>query len=161
MYTGIQTMELEISPIKPSDVNKALELVSEAAMGEMGFPLEALCHYRDIIVNVLNGQSKGHLFLGCKKNEDLIGLLICLPPEGGVATILWLVVAPKYKGQGIGTQLFNMACQWAKDNGCHKIKLTASTTTAVHFYEKQGMKVEGSHRDHWWHLDFWSLGKFL
>jgi hypothetical protein len=62
---------------------------------------------------------------------------------------------------GVGKALFQQACKVYGSLGCHKVKLTASTPKAVTFYEKLGMSVEGKHLNHWWMLDFWSLGKLL
>jgi GNAT superfamily N-acetyltransferase len=156
MYIGIQTMELKISPIEPSELGQTMNLIVEVAENEMGFPPEAINRYRDALA-----KSSNNLLLGARKNGDLVGVLVCLFPEGGIATILWLIVASNYRGQGIGSKLFDEACKWALDNGCHKIKLTASTEDAVSFYKLKGMIIEGFHPNHWWHLDFWSLGKLL
>ena len=58
--------------------------------------------------------------------------------------LLWdLRVANEYKHQGIGQTLFDMAKQYAKENGFKQFKVECQNTNpaAVNFYHKQGMKL--------------------
>jgi GNAT superfamily N-acetyltransferase len=154
----------EISPVKPSEAHLVWPLLTEIATEELGFPEEALQHYRLTLTDeeiVRWAQSQKHVLIAARKDGKLVGILIGTPPEGGVGTILWLLVTPEYRGEGIGARIFEEACKRYKAIGCHKIKMTAPTKDAVMFYEKQGMQIEGFHIDHWWHLNFWSLGKRL
>ncbi|MBQ9267821.1 MAG: GNAT family N-acetyltransferase [Clostridia bacterium] len=58
--------------------------------------------------------------------------------------ILWDIrVSDKYKHQGIGQTLFDMAKKYAKGNGFKQLKVECQNTNpaAVKFYHKQGMKL--------------------
>jgi GNAT superfamily N-acetyltransferase len=158
MYTENPMKGIDLLPVQASEVEAVFELISTVAQTEIGMPSGALGRYRDSLKGDAAGQpGKGYLLCGRCRTE-VAGVLICTQPEGGVATILWLIVGKNYRGGGLGSDLFQKACQWAKTAGCHKIKLTAASKEAVRFYTQLGMKVEGFHRDHWWHMDFWSLG---
>lgn len=157
-------MSFEISPLKADEAHLVWPFVANIAKEEMKFPDEVLVHYRRILTDEEIGRRSRddkHLLIAARKDGKIEGILIGTPPEGGVATILWLLVSARCRREGIGKCLFEAGCSCFRSMGCHKIKLTAPTSDAVRFYEKQGMAVEGFHPDHWWHLDFWSLGKNL
>ena len=103
--------------------------------------------------------------LACHKNSLLCqtdeGLIIVSPPEGGVATILWLLVDPAHQKKGCGRRLLGQAIAHYQKQKCHKLKVMAPSLTAVHYYEHNGFKTEGFHPTHWAECDFWSLGKFI
>ena len=58
----------------------------------------------------------------------------------------------------VGKALFAEAVKAYREKGAHKIKLTVPQEETVRFYEKQGMELEGVHRNHWWNHDFWAMG---
>ena len=134
------------------------------AANELGFSSVALDHFSQSFTDeelVRRIQCPGTPVFIAMKNDCLAGVLIGSLPEGGVGTIIWLIVFSGFRGIGLGKDLFEKACKAYSSMGCHKVKLTASTPEAVRFYEKLGMSVEGQHNNHWWMLDFWSLGKLL
>lgn len=60
--------------------------------------------------------------------------------------VLWDIrVANEYKHKGIGQELFNMAKEYAKNNGFKQLKVECQNTNpvAVNFYHKQGMVLHG------------------
>lgn len=63
---------------------------------------------------------------------------------------LGIVVARKYQGQGIGTELIRQLIQWANGNGVTK-RLSLDTRTdnvkAVELYMKFGFIVEGCRKN--------------
>jgi GNAT superfamily N-acetyltransferase len=66
--------------------------------------------------------------------------------QGGIrAQIEAVRTHSKYRGQGIGTQVFQYAIQRAKDKGCHLVQLTSDKKRpdAIRFYESLGF--EASH----------------
>lgn len=97
-------------------------------------------------------------FLALKAGEKIAGVSLCAPPEGGVATLIWLLVDKANQGQGIGKALFTESCRFYKELGCHKLKLTAPSEEARKFYNSLGMNEEGFHPNHWFGADFWSFG---
>lgn len=157
-------MSVEISPVKAREAHLVWPFVASIAREEMKFHDEILLHYRKLLTDEEIGrrsQDERHVLLAARRDGEMEGILIGTPPEGGVATILWLLVSAKCRREGIGKSLFEAGCRRFRSMGCHKVKLTAPTSDAVRFYEKQGMAVEGFHPNHWWHLDFWSMGKNL
>ena len=63
---------------------------------------------------------------------------------------LGIVVAKKYQGQGIGTELIRLLIEWARGNGVTtRIRLDTRTdnTAAVALYMKFGFTVEGCCRN--------------
>ena len=58
-----------------------------------------------------------------------------------IAEIMELVVDEGYRSQGIGKELFQYACMYAKDNGCAQIELATNQLRhqAHRFYEREGM----------------------
>lgn len=134
------------------------------AANELGFPAVALEYFRQSFTDaelVRRIRCPGNPVFVVVKNDCLAGVLIGSLPEGGVGTIIWLIVASGLRSLGFGKTLFEEACKAYSAMGCHKVKLTASTREAVKFYENLGMSIEGQHINHWWMLDFWSLGKLL
>ncbi len=152
---------IEVLPIKPADVDDAFRLIRSVAVEELGMPEAALAGYRDLMERAAADPSGSGLFLGCRTGVAITGVVLCSRPEGGVATIIWLIVGEAHQGAGQGVLLLQAACDWARRQGCHKIKLTASSPDAIRFYERNGMDVEGYHPSHWWSIDFWSLGMQL
>lgn len=105
---------------------------------------------------------KNRVFLcSYSSEENPVGIILGAAPEAGVATIIWLLVDEPYRGKKIGTTLFKDACNFYKNLGCHKLKLTAPTSEAKDYYISLGMQEEGFHPKHWHGMDFWSLGMNL
>ncbi len=156
-------MNIKIESLLPSDAlefSRALTLFAEGS----GFSRTALEQYNqrwtaETIACAV--QRNEGILLAAKESGGIIGLVIGTAPEGGVATIIWLLVAPNHIRKGIGRMLFLEACHLYRSMGCHKVKLTTTSRHAVGFYESQGMRIEGYHPEHWWHMDFWSLGIIL
>lgn len=55
-----------------------------------------------------------------------------------------LYVRPEAKGRGIGTALYQAACQWAKEQGAERVKLMTlgENRDARAFYDKMGMQEQ-------------------
>ena len=156
-------MNLKIESLLPSDArefSRALNLFAEGS----GFSQAALEQYNQrwtAETIAFAAEKKEGILLAAKETGEIIGLVMGTPPEGGVATIIWLLVSPDHIRKGIGRMLFLEACHQYRSIGCHKVKLTTTSRKAVGFYKTQGMQIEGYHPEHWWHMDFWSLGILL
>lgn len=157
-------MSVEILAIKPQEAHAFCEKLYDLSADGIGFPEEALHHYRSIWTTDAIAQAarnRQHVLIAAWEGETMVGLLLGAPSEGGVGTIIWVLVARDYQRQGIGRRLFAEACRRYRGMGSHKVKLTVPNKKTVQFYEKQGMHVEGFHVNHWWHMDVWSMGKIL
>jgi ribosomal protein S18 acetylase RimI-like enzyme len=93
--------------------------------------------------------------------DEIIGLVSGTAPEGGVGTVVWLLVDARWRGRKAGRALYDAACHAYRDLGAHKMKLTAPSEEAKRFYESCGMRVEGFHPKHWYEMEFFSLGTAL
>ena len=80
--------------------------------------------------------------------ERIGGCVIVLGTEGVLKhegrkddAVLWdLRVHPDYRGQGVGSRLFDAAVAWARERGCRCLKIETQNTNvpACRFYAKQG-----------------------
>lgn len=94
-------------------------------------------------------------------DQQVIGLVIGGAPNGGVASLDWVVVAPGHQGQGLGQQLVAGALASYRNRGAHKVVLYTETESARQFYERCGMTCEGVHPQHWWGLTHYCMGVVL
>ncbi len=112
----------------------------------------------------LDAKEQASSIKSLKGNQTNIMLLAMDGEEiAGIATInsshkiksrhegeLGIVVAKKYQGQGIGTELIRLLIEWARGNGVTtRIRLDTRTdnTAAVALYMKFGFTVEGCCRN--------------
>jgi len=144
-------MDIKIKKINKRDYKEILHILHKVAVEELNFPKSSMSSYRKLFSKKIIGYKVLY-----KKN--ICGFIIGTSPEGGVGTIIWLILKKEFRGKKLGKLLFERIKQYYKSKNCHKIKLTVPTRKALKFYKRMGMKVEGFHRKHWWKMDFWSLG---
>lgn len=101
------------------------------------------------------------MLAACARDGAPVGLCFGAPPEAGVGTVIWVLVADRARGLGVGARLVDAAAACYRERGAHKIKLTAPSTRARDFYLRNGFETEGLHRRHWFGADFWAMGRFL
>lgn len=90
--------------------------------------------------------------LVAEEKEELVGYLLA---NGGNAkknihtAHLIIGIDKDYRGQGIGTLLFEALEKWAKKNKLHRLELTVVTSNerAVSLYKNQGFELEGTKKD--------------
>ena len=129
------------------------------AQTTIDYPPEALAYYQQrFSPESLADQLENTIALYIQNNGKIEAVLFGTMAEGGVATIIWLLVNKKFQGEGYGRALFNAAKSQYLAMGTHKIKLTAPNKSTLAFYQKQGMVKEGFHSNHWWNMDIFSLG---
>jgi ribosomal protein S18 acetylase RimI-like enzyme len=154
-------MAENIVSLEPSDSRLIIDLFGNLFGKDLPFPPEAVDYFNRSFSKeslIQSSNRSGSLLLGIKYENELAAFVQGSPPEGGVGTIIWLVVSPKLQGCGLGEKLFTAACSHYRSINTHKLKLTAPSSRAVAFYKRIGMREEGFHPAHWWHMDFWSLG---
>lgn len=106
-------------------------------------------------------RANNDLLLCAWVKNKLAGLVSGTAPEGGVGTIIWLMVDPEFQNNKIGSHLLHYAKEHYQHLGAHKLKLTVHDKRAASFYEREGLTVECLHQNHWWNLDFWEMVCFL
>jgi len=125
------------------------------------FPQEAVKNYLkpwtpDIVMSRL--EHDHDVLIAAIIGDEIVGLVSGTAPEGGVGTIIWLLVDARWRGHKVGRALYEAACHAYRELGAHKMKLTAPSEEAKRFYESCGMRVEGYHPKHWFKIAFFSLG---
>lgn len=150
---------MEITRISNNEAQLFSDHLQRLVLETIKLPDIAIRHYlkswnTEKVINQLND----YIFLLAKEENQVLGLVLGAPPEGGVGTIIWVLVDEKAQKKGVGKELFNQACNDYILKGAHKVKLTVPDEKTVEFYLKQGMITEGIHRNHWWNHDFWSMG---
>ncbi len=128
------------------------------------FPPEAINDYLKPWTpdHVRSRLERGHdILVAAYADDELIGLASGTAPEAGVGTIVWLLIDGAWRDRKAGRALYGAACHAYRDLGAHKVKLTAPSERAKRFYEACGMRVEGFHSNHWYKMEFFSLGMDL
>lgn len=98
------------------------------------------------------------------KAEDKSGILgtMELKIEGGVGKINTILVGNKSQRKGVGKALMQKADELTKENNGHKMFLiTGKNWEAVKFYKALGFEKTGELRDHYFHVDFIEMSKFI
>lgn len=155
-------MSIRIKSISKGNIEyfkKALKNLSRLTP----FPEKAFIQFDKRIDNYsfLQKREEEVNLLAINDRNEIIGVLNGTGIEGGVGTIIWLLVSKKEKNKGLGSMMFKKACNLYIELGAHKVKLTVPEKGTTKFYEKQGMKLEGFHPNHWWGMDIWSMGIIL
>lgn len=110
---------------------------------------------------VVGEWDKKHFFLEAKENGEVVGTLR-LELTAGVAYIDSFIVAKDKRGKGIGKALVRRAEEIAREYRAHKIHLnTGKDWEARKVYEKLGYEKAGNFPDHYYHIDFIEMHKFL
>lgn len=152
-----------VRALTPADLEATVALFNTLLDAEFpSWPAEALAHHRaawsrDALRARLDASPSVSL-IAVAAQERPIALLFGSASEGGVATVIWLLVAATERRRGLGRRLLAEACARYRALGCHKLKLTAPSERARDYYRANGFQVEGYHPRHWWQSDFWSLG---
>ena len=99
--------------------------------------------------------------LTATKNDQIIGS-IRFTIRAGVAYIDALIVDPEFRGQGIATKLLQEMERIAREKKAHKIYVqTGKSWGTASLYQKQGYAVTSELPNHYVHVDFLELTKFL
>ena len=151
---------IEIKEVSQSEISQYLFALRSLINSNINLPEEAKNSYvSQWDEEKISLQLNKWLFLSSQDEDNsTVGVLLGTPIEGGVGTIIWVLVDKKAQNKRIGSQLFRKASDWYKNKGAHKLKLTVPEEKTVEFYTKQGMAVEGEHTNHWWNHKFWSMG---
>jgi DNA-binding MarR family transcriptional regulator/GNAT superfamily N-acetyltransferase len=128
-----------------------------------GDPFEGLC--AQIVADFVNNYDAGmeRCWIAEVNGENAGCVMLVKDKEPGTARIRLLLVDPKGRGLGLGTQLTGACVSFAREAGYKKITLwTHSVLTAArHVYEKAGFTLTSSEPRHSWGKDvvaeFWDL----
>lgn len=134
---------IAIEPATAADIPALTGLLSLLFLQEAEFTPDPRAQTKGLTRIIANPQA-GIILVG-KANGEAIGmvnLLFTISTALGepVALLEDMVVAPHWRGAGVGSQLLARAIALARDKGCRRITLLTDRTneSAQRFYAKQG-----------------------
>lgn len=145
-----------IRPVTADDTVSFFEMMclldeeTEYMMYEPGERRERTKDLSRLMANIEAAVSGGDLLLVAENDlGDIVGYIWGQRGDyNRVRHIAYVVVGIRetYRGQGIGTRLFELLEDWARENGVVRLELTVEcpNEAAIRLYEKQGFVVEGT-----------------
>ena len=105
--------------------------------------------------------NKKRYFLKAYDGKEVLGTMD-LKVEAGIGKIRTLIVKRSNLRQGVGRSLIKKAEKLAKKDKAHKLILnTGKDWEAVKFYQSLGFKKSADLPNHFFHVDFIELTKFI
>lgn len=99
----------------------------------------------------INNNSHSDLFIA-EMEQRVVGYLIVqgnnMPSRVSYRAYIVVGIHSDFRGQKIGTALFNHLDDWAKEKGMHRLELTVmeNNTAGITLYKKMGFEIEGTKR---------------
>jgi ribosomal protein S18 acetylase RimI-like enzyme len=155
-------MKITVNKLTIDKVEEFSHKLLEIAEQTIDYPNQAIDYYRNTFSpEAIRLKLDNSVALYIQKKEEIVAVLFGSMPEGGVATIIWLLVDKDLHGLGYGRRLFDEAKKNYTQLATHKIKLTVPNQNTISFYKKLGMTEEGVHPNHWWNMTISSMGLVL
>jgi RimJ/RimL family protein N-acetyltransferase len=143
----------DIRPISTDDSAAFLHLLltldneTRFMMLEPGERLTSVEEMRDVIGSI---KKNGEIFV-LENEQDCAGFLsLQREPYRRNRHCAYIVIgiSAAFQGKGWGTRLFQMAEDWARSEGIHRLELTVMVhnASAIALYQKMGFEVEGTKR---------------
>ncbi|MBO5277955.1 MAG: GNAT family N-acetyltransferase [Lachnospiraceae bacterium] len=110
--------------------------------------------YQFLVQCLRNTVNTGGVVYGAFENGQLKGFTSVeaqpLGSENQYLDLSCIHVSEDMRGQGIGTRLFSLACNWAREHGAKKLYISAhSAVETQSFYRAQGcVEAEEYNREH-------------
>ena len=145
-----------IRPITAEDTVNFFEMMcfldeeTEYMMYEPGERRERTKDLSRLKANIAAASSGGDLIFVAENDlGDIVGYIWGQRGEyDRVHHVAYIVIGIRkaYRGQGIGTRLFELLEDWAKESGVVRLELTVEcpNEAAIGLYEKQGFVIEGT-----------------
>lgn len=142
--------------VREADAADVLRLVQAVAAEEVLIGVEvpnipqSVEEERRFIRAALNTPRR--LFMGAEVNGRIVGTLSLTPGQFGRKdahlAMLGIVLAPQYRGVGLGGAMIDVALEWARAKGFEKIQLEVFATNerALVLYRRKGFVEEGRRR---------------
>ena len=155
-------MKITVYKLTPNKVEEFSHRLLEIAEKTIEYPTQAIDYYRNIFSpEAIRLKLDSSVALYIQQSGKIVAVLFGSMPEGGVATVIWLLVDKDSQGLGYGRRLFDTAIDNYTHLDTHKIKLTVPNQNTISFYKKLGMTEEGVHPNHWWNMTVSSMGLVL
>ncbi len=138
-----------IRPARPADVPGIITLFTTVAEerdsigAEPGFDVAE--HQSSILRSIEEAAS---CMLVAAVGDVVVGKLGIQVPHRQAVGALSMMVAKRYRGQGIGGRLLDESLRWAVESGLHKVGLGVwpHNAAAIALYHSRGFTVEGRRR---------------
>ncbi len=140
---------MQISQATPADITELCALLSSLFAQELEFLPDAALQAQGLAEIILHPEVGVILVARAPDGHvsGMVNLLFTVSTALGarVALLEDLVVAPKARGAGIGSQLLSRAIALAKDKGCKRITLLtdADNDGAQRLYARLGFAMSG------------------
>lgn len=106
--------------------------------------------HMNMVENIV--KSDNSTILVAENNQELIGYVMTIggrTKRNKHSAYIVIGIVDKYRGNGIGTKLFEEITNWAADHGIYRLELTVVTENeaGVALYKKIGFEIEGVKRN--------------
>ncbi|MGR3764270.1 N-acetyltransferase family protein [Rossellomorea sp. NS-SX7] len=145
-----------IREVHTEDAEKLINLIkeveshSEFMLMDPGERLTSIEQQR-MMIERIQTRNNG-VILSAEKDGRLIGYMMVI--RGSVnrtrhSAYLVIGILKQFRGQGVGTALFQKVEEWARSCGISRLELTAVTrnTPGIALYQKCGFEMEGTKRN--------------
>ncbi len=137
-------MAITIQPASMTDIPALVDLLGILFAIEQDFTPDPTAQQRGLEL-LLKHPERGQILLACDESAGVIGmvsaqLVISTAVGAPSAWIEDMVIAPSYRGQGLGKQLLAAAADWARQQGAQRLQLLADADNApaLGFYQHLG-----------------------
>ncbi len=128
---------------------KELDSETKYMMYEVGERQATEQRFIELLARIGSG---GSCMLAAIEDNSMAGIIAA---ERGEArrikhtAYIWTGVLKKYRGRGIGKELFRKIEEWAKENGVTRLELTVMchNENAIALYKKTGFEIEGTRKN--------------
>jgi GNAT superfamily N-acetyltransferase len=139
-------MDVKIRNAQHRDLDTLMALLQELFSIKADFAVDKNRQHRGLTL-MLNGCGKHRCVKVAEVDGNVVGMctaqtLISTGEGSMVALIEDMIVAPRYRGMGIGRNLMERIEKWARDRGVTRLQLLADRTNfgALDFYDKIGWR---------------------
>jgi len=150
-----EEVEYTIRPARQEDLGGVTGAIRQVAEEKRYIVAESVAEQIDH-QNVLlrHNEFESRIFFVALVNDEVVGWAHIEAQEMDKlrhTARLTFGVIEEYRGNGIGTRLFERALDWASDNGYEKIyqSIPSTNEVALDFLEKKGCEVEATREDHY------------
>lgn len=137
-------MAITIQSASMTDIPALVDLLGILFAIEQDFTPDPTAQQRGLEL-LLKHPERGQILLACDESAGVIGmvsaqLVISTAVGAPSAWIEDMVIAPSYRGQGLGKQLLAAAADWARQQGAQRLQLLADADNApaLEFYQHLG-----------------------
>lgn len=132
--------DIQIRPVRVTELDRLVQLCAEHARHE-GFPHDAADKVAGLCTLIFSDQPKLHCLV-VEVNRQLVGYASWMIQYSTWHARQYLYLdclyfAPGYRGRGLGRELLNMVCEFAKQRGCEEVQwqTPCENQSAIGFYD--------------------------